>query len=60
MARGRGVGSQMMRACEAWLAERQIAKLNLMVRGDNARARAFYAAQGYDVDDVVVLSRRLR
>jgi hypothetical protein len=31
-----------------------------MVRGENLTARDFYAALGYGVDDVVVLSRRLR
>ncbi|MGH2858703.1 MAG: GNAT family acetyltransferase, partial [Solirubrobacteraceae bacterium] len=58
-ARGRGHGRAMMSACEAWLAERGVAKLNLMVRGDNAGARGFYAALGYGGDDVMVLSRRL-
>jgi ribosomal protein S18 acetylase RimI-like enzyme len=59
-ARGRGHGRTMMGAAEAWLAERDIPKLNILVRGDNPRARGFYAALGYDVDDVVVLSHRLR
>jgi len=48
-----------MRACEAWLAERGVPKLNLMLRGGNAAARGFYAALGYGEDDVIVLSRRL-
>jgi ribosomal protein S18 acetylase RimI-like enzyme len=59
-ARGRGHGRAMMRAAEAWLRERDIPKLNVLVRGDNAGARGFYATLGYDVDDVVVVSRRLR
>lgn len=58
-ARHRGHGRALMQACEAWLRERQIPKLNLMVRGDNAPTRAFYAAIGYAQDDVVVLSKRL-
>jgi ribosomal protein S18 acetylase RimI-like enzyme len=58
-ARGRGHGRAMMRACEAWLAERDIVKLNLMIRADNTGARGFYAALGYGSDDVIVLSRRL-
>jgi len=58
-ARGLGHGRAMMRACEAWLAEREIPKVNLMVRGDNESGRAFYDALGYDRDDVVVLSHRL-
>ena len=59
-ARGRGVGTQLVRAAEAWLAERGIPKLNLMVRDDNAGARRFYERLGYARDDVVVLSRRVR
>jgi ribosomal protein S18 acetylase RimI-like enzyme len=58
-ARGRGCGRAMMAACEAWLLDRGVPKLNLMVRGDNTEARGFYAALGYSHDDVVVLSRRL-
>jgi ribosomal protein S18 acetylase RimI-like enzyme len=58
-ARGHGHGAAIMRAAEAWLAERAIVKLNLMIRTDNLAARGFYAALGYSVDDVVFLSRRL-
>jgi len=57
--RGRGHGRAMMRACEAWLAERGVPKLNLMIRSDNAAVREFYAAIGYGVDDVTCVSRRL-
>ena len=57
--RGRGCGRAMMRACEAWLAERGVVKLNLMIRTDNAAMRSFYAAIGYGVDDVICMSRRL-
>jgi ribosomal protein S18 acetylase RimI-like enzyme len=58
-ARGRGRGRSMMEACEEWLRERRVPKLNLMIRGDNAAARGFYTALGYQPDDVIVLSRRL-
>jgi len=58
-ARGRGLGRAMMAACEAWLAQRGVPKLNLMVRGDNTAATGFYAALGYRPDDVVVLAKRL-
>jgi ribosomal protein S18 acetylase RimI-like enzyme len=54
-----GHGRQMMRACERWLAERGVPKVNLMVRADNATAQGFYAAIGYRTDDVTVLSKRL-
>lgn len=40
-------------------ADRDVPKLNLMVRGDNENARGFYSALGYAQDDVVVLARRL-
>jgi ribosomal protein S18 acetylase RimI-like enzyme len=55
----RGLGGAMMRACEAWLAERGVPKLNIMVRGDNAAARSFYERIGYGLDDVATMSRRL-
>jgi ribosomal protein S18 acetylase RimI-like enzyme len=58
-ARGQGHGRAMMQACEAWLAERDVPKLNVMVRNDNAIARGFYTSLGYDVSDVVVLARTL-
>jgi len=57
--RGRGHGRAMMKACEDWLVERNIPKLNVMVRGDNEPARGFYDALGFGLDDVVVLSRLL-
>jgi ribosomal protein S18 acetylase RimI-like enzyme len=40
-------GREIMTAAEDWLRERGIAKLQLMVRGDNARVHAFYEALGY-------------
>lgn len=58
-ARRRGIGSALVRACERWLVERDIPKLQLMVRSDNATAQAFYAPLGYEVVDVTVLGRRL-
>lgn len=58
-AQRRGHGAAMMRACERWLRERDVPKLNLMVRGDNAAALGFYDGIGYRRDDVAVLSRRL-
>jgi ribosomal protein S18 acetylase RimI-like enzyme len=58
-ARHQGRGRAMMDACEAWLLERGVPKLNLMMRGENTAARGFYAALGYTNDDVVVFSRRL-
>ena len=58
-ARGRGIGRALMDASERWLIERDIPKLNLMVRSSNAAVLGFYDALGYGHDDVVVRSRRL-
>ena len=57
--RRRGVGHAMMTSAEAWLRERDVSKLNLMVRADNEAVSGFYRALGYSSDDVRVLSRRL-
>ena len=56
--RGRRLGEAMMRAAEAWVRARGMPKLQLMVRGDNAAAIAFYEAIGYGVEPVTVLSTR--
>jgi ribosomal protein S18 acetylase RimI-like enzyme len=55
----RGVGRELMRACEQWVHARGIPKVQLMVRSSNPAALSFYASLGYDVGDVVVLGRRL-
>jgi len=43
----RDYGRQIMTAAEDWLRARGIVKLQLMVRGDNARVHAFYQSIGY-------------
>ena len=40
-------GREIMTAAEDWLRARGIMKLQLMVRGDNARVHAFYQSIGY-------------
>jgi ribosomal protein S18 acetylase RimI-like enzyme len=40
-------GRKIMTAAEDWLRARGIMKLQLMVRGDNARVHAFYRSLGY-------------
>ena len=57
--RGRGVGLTLMAAAEDWLRARDCPKIQLMVRGDNLAAKGFYAAIGYEVQDVVTLGKRL-
>jgi ribosomal protein S18 acetylase RimI-like enzyme len=57
--RGRGIGRALMNAAEEWLKARGCPKIQLMVRGDNLAAKAFYAAMGYEVQDVVTIGKRL-
>jgi hypothetical protein len=57
--RGRGHGRAMMRACETWLAARDVPKIDLMIRTENDAVIAFYDALGYGHDDVIVMSKRL-
>jgi len=45
--RGAGHGRTIMTAAEDWLRARGIQKLQLMVRGDNAKVHAFYESIGY-------------
>jgi ribosomal protein S18 acetylase RimI-like enzyme len=52
------LGRLMMAAAEDWLRAQGAPKIQLMVRGDNAAARGFYAALGYEVQDVVTIGKR--
>jgi ribosomal protein S18 acetylase RimI-like enzyme len=56
---GTGLGRSLVRACETWLLQRDVPKIQLMVRDDNDGAIAFYDALDYQVQPVVVLGRRL-
>jgi GNAT superfamily N-acetyltransferase len=55
---GQGLGKATVRAAEAWLKERGIWAINLNIRTENAKVRAFYAALGYELRDVIVMGRR--
>jgi ribosomal protein S18 acetylase RimI-like enzyme len=57
--RGRGLGRQMMEACEDWVRSRGIPKIQLMVRATNRSTIGFYERLGYANSEVVVLGRRL-
>ena len=57
--RGQGIGRALMAACEAWLVERGLPKIQVMVRSDNTPVLDFYAHLGYEPQDVAVLGRRL-
>ncbi|MFN3459222.1 MAG: GNAT family N-acetyltransferase, partial [Novosphingobium sp.] len=53
-----GVGRALMTAAEDWLKAQGSPKIQLMVRGDNAAARGFYDALGYELQDVVTIGKR--
>ena len=55
---GQGIGKATVRAAEAWLKERGIWAVNLNIRTENTQVRAFYAALGYELRDVIVMGRR--
>jgi hypothetical protein len=57
--RGRGLGRAIMNAVEDWLRQAGIAKLQLLVRQDNAKASAFYETIGYDEAAVTVFAKWL-
>lgn len=57
--RGSGLARRLMAACEQWVRERGVAKIQLMVRSDNTPVIGFYEHLGYEYSDVVVLGRRL-
>ena len=55
---GTGAGKATVQAAEAWLKQRGIWAINLNIRSENEKVRAFYAALGYEMRDVVVMGRR--
>lgn len=56
---GRGFGRQTMASAEAWLRERGIWKLNLLLRAENAKVRGFYESLGYEVEPRLCMARKL-
>jgi ribosomal protein S18 acetylase RimI-like enzyme len=57
--RFKGYGRMIMSAAEDWLRARGIEKLQLMVRGDNAKVHAFYQSIGYFEQERVVFAKWL-
>ena len=57
--RFKGYGRVIMTAAENWLRARGIAKLQLMVRGDNAEVHSFYESLGYYDQERVVFAKWL-
>ena len=54
-----GFGRAIMTASENWLRQAGIAKLQLLVRRENAQAGAFYRSIGYDEAQVAVFAKWL-
>ena len=54
-----GLGRAIMSAAEEWLRERGIEKLQLMVRADNEKVRAFYQSLGFVEQERVVFAKWL-
>ena len=54
-----GLGKQAVRAAEAWLGERGVWKVNLLVRAENAAVKGFYEALGYEVNPVMCMARKI-
>ena len=54
-----GFGMRMMAEAERLLRAAGCPKINLLVRGDNAAAAAFYARLGFARDDAIALGKRL-
>jgi ribosomal protein S18 acetylase RimI-like enzyme len=57
--RARGYGRAIMNAAEDWLRGAGIAKLQLLVRRENARAGAFYQSIGYAEAQTIVFAKWL-
>jgi ribosomal protein S18 acetylase RimI-like enzyme len=55
----KGFGTAAVSAAEAWLKERGIWKINLLVRSENEKIRRFYEKLGYDISDVFCMARKI-
>lgn len=58
--RGRGIGRSLVTAGEDWLRERQVQKVQLMVRPTNAAVVSFYDHLGYEDMPRVLMSKWLK
>jgi GNAT superfamily N-acetyltransferase len=56
--RGAGLGTALLRALEAWAAERGLPRLQLLADRDNAPALQFYAKAGWRETRLIALRRR--
>jgi len=56
---GRGFGHAIMKAAEEWLRERDIWKMNLLIRQGNEKVQAFYESLGYEIEPRLCMARKL-
>jgi ribosomal protein S18 acetylase RimI-like enzyme len=59
-ARGRGIGRKMMNAAEDWLRERNVPKVQLMIRETNTDVAKFYERIGFVTEPRTVMSKWLK
>jgi ribosomal protein S18 acetylase RimI-like enzyme len=58
-AQGQGVGRQIVKAGEAWLRERGVVKVQLLVRETNTKVVSFYEHLGFEVTPRTVMAKWL-
>src|SRR5690349_22283494 len=58
-ARRGGVGADLVRAAEAWLAARGVTRIHLTVRATNAAVVRFYESVGYDTLPSILMEKQL-
>jgi ribosomal protein S18 acetylase RimI-like enzyme len=54
-----GFGRAIMEAAESWLRQRDIQKMQLLVRAENTKVQAFYETLGYGVQERIVYAKWL-
>jgi GNAT superfamily N-acetyltransferase len=57
--RRRGLGSAAIRAGAAWLEQRGIGNVNMLIKSRNGPVKAFYERLGFIIDPVLPMGRRL-
>lgn len=57
--RQQGFGRAIMDAAEHWLRQRDILKMQLLVRSENTKVQAFYETLGYGVQERIVYAKWL-
>jgi hypothetical protein len=54
-----GIGRSLMSYAEEWMDQRQVPKIQAMIRADNLPVRGFYKRLGYQDNDVQVVEKFL-